>query len=101
MSVDNVLLKYWGEADLTYPGEPKWHSPAYYCPDVAAVACAWRESCASLRGHFAMAFSAEPDKERLCAWVLFFALHDLGKSVEVFQGRRLDASQVSRRPGRR
>lgn len=94
-------LSYWGKADPAYPGEPKWHPLAYHCLDVAAVACAWWESCASLRGNFAMAFPAEPDKERLRAWVLLFALHDLGKLVEAFQGQRLDASQVLRRPSRR
>ncbi|MGK2941308.1 MAG: CRISPR-associated helicase/endonuclease Cas3 [Immundisolibacter sp.] len=85
-------LSYWGKADPAYPGEPKWHPLAYHCLDVAAVACAWWESCASLRGNFAMAFPAEPDKERLRAWVLFFvALHDLGKFDLRFQLKALDA----------
>lgn len=79
-------LSYWGKADPNYPGEPKWHPLVYHCLDVAAVACAWWESCASLRGNFAMAFPVEPGKERLRAWVLFFvALHDLGKFDLRFQ----------------
>jgi CRISPR-associated endonuclease/helicase Cas3 len=79
-------LSYWGKADPTYPGEPKWHPLAYHCLDVAAVACTWWNSCASLRGNFAMACPVELDKERLRAWILFFvALHDVGKFDLRFQ----------------
>ena len=86
MTSDSALLKYWGKADPAYPGEPKWHPLAYHCLDVAAVACIWWNSCASLRGNFAMTFPTEPDGERLRAWVLFFvALHDLGKFDLRFQ----------------
>lgn len=92
----DALFRYWGKADPAYPGEHKWHPLAYHCLDVAAVACAWWGSSASLRGNFAMAFPAEPDKERLCAWVLFFvALHDLGKLDLRFQLKAPEALAVA------
>ena len=30
-------FRYWGKADPSYPGEPKWHPLVYHCLDVAAV----------------------------------------------------------------
>ncbi len=82
-----MFEKYWGKADETYAGEPKWHPLVYHCLDVAAVAAAWWDENPALHAKFRSAFSSSLDElPHLRAWVLFFvALHDLGKLDVRFQ----------------
>jgi CRISPR-associated endonuclease/helicase Cas3 len=83
--MNKSIVRYWGKADPSYPGEPKWHPLAYHCLDVAAVAAVWWDGSPPIRQAFLSAFrSTEPAQLR--AWALFFvALHDLGKFDARFQ----------------
>jgi len=36
----NLFFRYWGKADPSYAGEPKWHPLTYHCLDVA-VCLVW------------------------------------------------------------
>jgi CRISPR-associated endonuclease/helicase Cas3 len=80
-------FNYWGKADPTYQGEPKWHPLAYHCLDVAAAAAAWWDQSTAIPHAFASAFSVDKKHtSQLRAWVLFFtALHDIGKLDVRFQ----------------
>lgn len=89
--MNKSIFRYWGKADPSYPGEPKWHPLAYHCLDVAVVAAVWWDGSPAIRQAFLSAFrSTEP--ARLRAWGLFFvALHDLGKFDARFQLKAPDA----------
>lgn len=94
MSVDSVLLKYWGKADPAYPGESKWHPLAYHCLDVAAVGAEYMARAPALRRLFAQRLGGE---QGLNDWIAFWlALHDLGKFAEGFQGQRPDLFRALR-----
>lgn len=82
-----MIERYWGKADLNYPGQPKWHPLVYHCLDVAAVASAWWDASSVVRRVFMAAFDwPDGSADRIRAWVLFFvALHDLGKFDVRFQ----------------
>ena len=41
--------RYWGKADPTYAGFPKWHLLAYHCLDVAAVGIEYLRRTPSVR----------------------------------------------------
>lgn len=87
MSDKPAYLNYWGKADPSYPGEPKWHPLVYHCLDVSAAAAAWWESNRIVRRAFLEMFRSSGLKsDRLRAWMLFFiALHDIGKCDARFQ----------------
>lgn len=79
------IFRYWGKANPTYSGEPKWHPLAFHSLDVASVAICWWETAPALRERFMIAFN-DNLPTRLHAWMPFFvALHDLGKFDLRFQ----------------
>lgn len=49
--MQTTLFRYWGKADPTYPGEPKWHLLAYHCLDVAAVGVEYLLYTSAFRAH--------------------------------------------------
>ena len=47
--MQNALFRYWGKADPSHPGEPKWHPLVYHCLDVAAVGVEYLARAPALR----------------------------------------------------
>ena len=48
------LFRYWGKADPSYPGDPKWHPLIYHCLDVAAVGVEYFQRAPAQRRLFAI-----------------------------------------------
>lgn len=91
--MNKSIFRYWGKADPSYPGEPKWHPLAYHCLDVAAVAAVWWDGSPVIRRLFLSAFGSTV-LAQLRAWALFFvALHDLGKFDARFQLKAPEAAR--------
>jgi CRISPR-associated endonuclease/helicase Cas3 len=87
-STSSKVNLYWGKADPSYPGEPKWHPLIYHCLDVAAVGVEYLRRAPAQWRLFAVALGNEAGLE---SWISFWlALHDLGKFTEAFQGQRAD-----------
>ncbi|MEA3277193.1 MAG: CRISPR-associated helicase Cas3' [Pseudomonadota bacterium] len=92
MNQTPAIFRYWGKADSSYDGEPKWHPLAYHSLDVAACGQtllrqqpAWLESLARLSG-------LEPAV--LSPWLVFLlAIHDMGKFGDGFQSLRPNLQQ--------
>ena len=82
-------FKYWGKADPSYEGEPKWHPLVYHCLDVAAVGYALLMQKENIRHRFAEITHLDDITSR--HWLtLFLGLHDIGKFSESFQNLRPD-----------
>lgn len=82
------IFNYWGKADPTYPGEPKWHPVVYHSLDVAAVGVAYLERSSLLKSCCGL---LNCSKQEFLSWsALLLALHDLGKFSEAFQAQRPD-----------
>ena len=76
--------RYWGKADLNYPGELKWHPLVYHCLDVAVVGHVWWYHSSSLRSQSVRELNRHENE--IYSWVIFFmALHDYGKFDVRFQ----------------
>jgi CRISPR-associated endonuclease/helicase Cas3 len=79
-------FRYWGKADPSYLGEPKWHPLAYHSLDVAAVGKVlleaqpvWLETLSRL---------SNMPTGAMAPWVIFLlSIHDLGKFADGFQSR--------------
>lgn len=89
MGFSETYFRYWGKADSTFDGEPKWHPLIYHCLDVAACGQVllrhqpvWLEKMAVLSGL---------DPGTLSHWLAFLlAIHDIGKFGDGFQALRPD-----------
>ncbi len=95
--LDPRIARYWGKADPTYPGEPKWHPLVYHSLDVAAVAAAWWDASPVVQRTFLAAFNRPfSEATKLRAWLLFcVALHDIGKIDVRFQLKAPDAMRLA------
>lgn len=85
----NSYFKYWGKADDSYSGEPKWHPLVYHCLDVAAVCREYLLKNENLSEYFYTSLGC--DKDAWLNWASFWTiLHDLGKFSEAFQSQKPD-----------
>lgn len=55
METADLPGRYWGKADPSYPGEPKWHPLLQHCLDVAAVGAEYLRRAPAQRRLFAEA----------------------------------------------
>ena len=86
-------FRYWGKADLKYPGEPKWHPLAYHSLDVSACALKLLLN----HGDWLRKLSASSglSEEILIEWLPFLlAIHDPGKFGNGFQNLRPDLQMI-------
>lgn len=90
MSTDfEVVMRYWGKADPSYLGEPKWHPLAYHSLDVAAVGATYLKQSSSLLKSYCGLLNCS--EQAFLSWAAFLmTLHDLGKFSEAFQSQRQD-----------
>jgi CRISPR-associated endonuclease/helicase Cas3 len=84
MSRPEGYFRYWGKADPSYQGEPKWHPLVYHCLDVAAVA----QTYLTLQHNLLASLSAnlKTKSTTILDIVSFLAsFHDIGKMSKPFQ----------------
>jgi CRISPR-associated endonuclease/helicase Cas3 len=85
-------FRYWGKAQISDNDGPGFHLLPYHCLDVAAVGHTLLQRHLPLRDFLSSACALEP--QSLTQWApFFFALHDLGKFSQAFQGQRPEILQ--------
>ncbi|HPD60775.1 MAG TPA: CRISPR-associated helicase Cas3', partial [Thermodesulfobacteriota bacterium] len=86
-------FRYWGKADPNYLGEPKWHPLVFHCLDVAACG----RMLLLKRPDFLkklIRLSGFPENQ-IINWLTFlYAIHDVGKFGEGFQGQNPELQKL-------